>query len=202
MTLALDIETGNYSHEIGGWDQTHLFEPTVVATWDGDQGTIYVNKRSRHKDRCIPEGVIIKKLHPQVLGEDLRKHVDGGGSIIGHNIRHFDMPILRDALDCWTAGDLLSKKEYLVDTSQVLKRVAGHAIPLGDACIHTLGQGKTMKSHDAPMEWRYKNYDKVSEYCLKDAQLVYDLWRFGKDEGFVKARCRKTGEVKEYEIEW
>ena len=30
--LALDIETSNYSHEIGGWGNTHLFEPSVVAT--------------------------------------------------------------------------------------------------------------------------------------------------------------------------
>ena len=178
MALALDIETANYSHEIGGWDQTHLFEPTVVATWDGGEGTIYVNKRSPIK------------------------HTQSGEPIIGHNIKFFDMPILRDALDCWTAGDLLSKGEYLLDTSQILKKSVGHAVPLNDACIHTLGEGKTMKSHDAPLEWRYENYDKVSEYCLKDAQLVYDLWQFGKDEGFVKARCRKTGEVKEYEVEW
>ena len=39
--LALDIETANYSHDIGGFHNTVLFEPTVVATWDGDQGTVY-----------------------------------------------------------------------------------------------------------------------------------------------------------------
>ena len=202
MVLALDIETANYSHEIGGWDQTHLFEPTVVATWDGDQGTIYVNKRSPKEFQTIPDDIIVKELHPQVLGDDLIKHTQDGGKVIGHNIRNFDLPILRDALDCWTAGDLLGKADYILDTSHILKRVVGHAVPLGDACMHTLGEAKTMKSHDAPLEWRYENYDKVSEYCLKDAQLVYDLWRFGKDEGFVKARCRKTGEVKEYNIEW
>ena len=34
--MALDIETGNYSWEIGGWDKHSMFEPTVVATWNGD----------------------------------------------------------------------------------------------------------------------------------------------------------------------
>ena len=35
--MALDIETANYSHEIGGWDKTHMFDTTVVATWDGEE---------------------------------------------------------------------------------------------------------------------------------------------------------------------
>ena len=30
--LALDIETANFSYEIGGWDKTSMFEPTVVET--------------------------------------------------------------------------------------------------------------------------------------------------------------------------
>ena len=39
--MALDIETANYSYEIGGWDKTHLFEPVVVATWDGENAHIF-----------------------------------------------------------------------------------------------------------------------------------------------------------------
>ena len=58
--LALDIETTNYSHEIGGWDKTPLFEPSVVATWDGEQGTIYCKKYEDVK-RELPEDVVIKR---------------------------------------------------------------------------------------------------------------------------------------------
>ena len=28
--LALDIETKNYSYEIGGWDNTHMFQVSTV----------------------------------------------------------------------------------------------------------------------------------------------------------------------------
>ena len=42
--MAIDIETENFSHEIGGWGNTHMFSPTVVATWTGDGGTVYCNK--------------------------------------------------------------------------------------------------------------------------------------------------------------
>ena len=39
--MSLDIETSNYSWQVGGWDATHLFDPTVVATWDGENGHVF-----------------------------------------------------------------------------------------------------------------------------------------------------------------
>ena len=198
--LALDIETTNFSHEIGGWGNTHLFEPSVVATWDGEQGTVYANKSV---EKHLPEGTIIKPLHPRALGEDLTKHVANGGLVLGHNLKGFDLPVLRDGFDCWTAGDLLSKStEQVFDTSFLLRSIIGHSVPLSDACYHTLKKGKLMNSHDAPVEWRKGNYSKVAEYCLKDAELVYELWKHGVDEGFVKARSRTDGVIKEFEVDW
>lgn len=198
--LALDIETANFSHEIGGWGRNHLFEPTVVATWDGENGTVYANEPV---SKYLPKGTIIKSMHPKTIGEDLAKHVNEGGMVLGHNLKGFDLPIIRDALDCWTAGDIMAKSEEQVfDTSALLKSIIGHAVPLSDACYQTLGKGKLMSSHDAPIEWRKGNHSKVAEYCLKDAELVYELWRHGVDEGVVKARCRHSGIVKEYEVDW
>lgn len=198
--LALDIETANFSHEIGGWHHSHLFEPTVVSTWDGENGVVYCNEPV---SKYLPENVQLKKLHPKVIGDDLAKHVADGGMVLGHNLKMFDLPVIRDALDCWTAGDIMAKSdEQVFDTSVLLKGIIGHAVPLSDACYHTLGKGKLMNSHDAPTEWRKGNYEKVAEYCLKDAQLVYELWQHGMNEGFVKARCRHTGDVKEYEVDW
>ena len=201
-TLALDIETSNYSHEIGGWGNTYLFEPTVVATWDGDNGTVYCNKMDIiSKD--LPQYVTIKKLHPRTLGKDLDAHVMGGGQIVGHNIKKFDLPILRDSLDCWAAGEIMHKsKTLIIDTSSLLRSIIGHPVPLSDVVHHTLGRDKLMNSHDAPFEWRKGQYGKVAKYCLDDAKLSYDLWRHGQTEGLVKARSRDTGAVTEYEVNW
>ena len=52
--LSLDIETTNYSHEVGGWDKTPLFEPSVVATWDGETGTIYCKKTTELDGHISP----------------------------------------------------------------------------------------------------------------------------------------------------
>ena len=32
--LAIDLETKNMSHEIGGWENTHMFQVSTVCTWD------------------------------------------------------------------------------------------------------------------------------------------------------------------------
>ena len=194
--MALDIETSNYSWEVGGWDNTHLFEPTVVATWDGDNGHVF------SKEDIELEGVTTHPLLPRDLGEHLQKHVDGGGVVLGHNLMGFDLPVLRDALDCHYAGELMSKnKECVIDTSAIL-RSSGTPVSLGDVCKHTLGSSKLMESADAPKAWEEGKYQEVAEYCLKDAQLVYDLLHHGRNEGFVKARNTESGLVDDIEVMW
>ena len=192
--LALDIETANFSHEIGGWKNTHLFEPSVVATWDGDKGTIYCNKSLNLDDT-------VKALHPRTLGEDLSDHVEKGGQVLGHNIKAFDLPVLRDALDCWTASDLM-KSGSVIDTRKAALSVGKVDTSLGMLTKHTFNTNKLMNSADAPVAWREGRYDEVAKYCLSDAQLTYDLYQFGKAEGHILSRSLDTGEVVEIEVDW
>ena len=197
--MALDIETGNYSWEIGGWDKTASFEPTVVATWNGNDGTVYCNK-------SLDIDATVKELHPRTLGEDLAKHVAGGGVVIGHNIKGFDLPVLRDALDCWTAGDILGKTDAVIDTKHLVQKAATAvgkvSTTLGMLTKTTLEDNKLMNSEDAPLAWRAGKFDEVAKYCLSDAQLTFDLYQFGKSEGYIKSRHLETGEVVEIEVEW
>jgi len=193
--MALDIETSNYSWQVGGWDNTHLFDPTVVATWDGTDAHMF------SKEDIEMEYTNTHPLHPRDIGEHLQKHVEDGGVVIGHNIMGFDLPILRDALDCHYAGELMSKRESVIDTSAVL-RSGGTPVSLGDVCKHTLGSNKLMESADAPKAWEEGRYQMVAEYCLKDAQLVYDLLSHGREEGFVKARNTESGVIDDIEVVW
>ena len=71
--LAIDLETKNMSHEIGGWENTHMFQVSTVCTWDGDVGTIYIDKSV---DDLKKSNVIIKPLSE--LKFDLEKHFDNG----------------------------------------------------------------------------------------------------------------------------
>ena len=42
--MAIDLETKNMSHEIGGFGNTHMFQVSTVTTWDGSTGTAYVDE--------------------------------------------------------------------------------------------------------------------------------------------------------------
>ena len=197
--MALDIETGNYSWEIGGWDKTASFEPTVVATWDGSTGNVYCNK-------ALNIDATVKDLHPRTLGEDLQKHIDSGGKILGHNIKGFDLPVLRDALDCWTAGDLLGKSSSVIDTKNLVSKAAVKVgkvnTSLNELVKHTFDGSKLMSSEDAPVAWRNGLFDDVAKYCLSDAQLTYDLYKHGQEHGIIKSRNMESGAVVEIEVEW
>ncbi|MAK81789.1 hypothetical protein [Phenylobacterium sp.] len=207
--MAIDIETANYSHEVGGWGNTHMFEPTVVATWDGKEAHVFhkgdlTDNQLRNSDFY---GVTHHELHPRNLGLHLKKHVDEGGIIVGHNIRGFDLPVLRDALDMHYAGVLLSKalkgQETVVDTSWSVRSVTGKSHHLDSLCKHTLGKGKEiMNSTDAPLAWKEGRHAEVIKYCIADCQLNYDLFLHGRNEGFVKGRNEETGIVEEYHIGW
>ena len=144
-------------------------------------------------------------LHPKTLGDHLQKHIDAGGSVLGHNIRMFDLPVLNAALDCWTAGDLMSKSDSVIDTKLLVNKAAGNkdvATSLQVLASTTLDVGKSMTSADAPEAWRAGKFLEVAEYCLKDAQLTYDLYCYGRENGIVKSRSLEDGSIIEVEVDW
>jgi len=194
--MALDIETQNYSWEIGGWGNTHLFEPSVVCTWDGEEGHIFSKEHINSAEGTWHQ------LHPRNLGNHLEAHIQKGGKIVGHNLMGFDLPVLRDSIDCFYAGHLLSNSDLVIDTSALLRAATGNPHHLDDVCKHTLGSGKTQKSEDAPRLWKEGKHVEVAEYCLKDCQLVYDMWMHGQQEGFVKNRNPETGVIDDIEVIW
>tara|TARA_R110002012_G_scaffold41648_2_gene113828 strand:+ start:8739 stop:9347 length:609 start_codon:yes stop_codon:yes gene_type:complete len=198
--MALDIETGNFSWEIGGWDKHSLFEPTVVCTWDGEDAHVF------SKEDIEVEGATVHPLHPRALGEHLEKHIDAGGVILGHNIRKFDLPVLNAALDCKMAGDLMGKSESVIDTKLLIDKaaLAGDKIhtTLDTLVRSTLNSSKSMKSEDAPTAWREGRYIEVADYCLKDCKLTYDLYMHGKENGVVKSRKMEDGSIVEIMVEW
>ena len=199
--LSIDIETANFSWEIGGWGNLSLFEPTVVATWDGQEGNVFT--KAEIDDI---EGVKVHDLHPQVLGDFLSEHIAKGGQILGHNIISFDLPVIRESMDCWAAGDILSKKDSIIDTKVLFSKSSlsygNLQTSLNDLAKYNLGATKLMKSEEAPTAWRDGKYQEVIEFCLKDTQLTYDLYMLGKENSMLKSRCVDTGDIKEVILEW
>jgi len=194
--LAIDLETKNFSYEIGGWDNTHMFRVSTVCTWDGDKGTIYIDKAV---DSLKKSNVEVKPISQ--LKFDLDDHFEKGGKLLGHNIVAFDLPVLKNALDIYCIKKYLDDEAY-VDTSQILNKAHGERYSLSNLVQHTLGSDKLMTSEDAPIVWKAGGYTEVAEYCLKDCELVYDLWKHGQSHNIVKGFSLKGEEIKSLEVEW
>jgi len=194
--LAIDLETKNYSYDIGGWGNTHMFQVSTVCTWDGNTGTIYIDEPV---DSLQKSGYSIKPISQ--LKYDLDDHLEKGGKLLGHNIVSFDLPVLKNALDIYCIKKYIDKKAY-IDTSRDIASITGERFTLSNLVTKTLGDDKTMTSADAPMVWKNGGYSEVAEYCLKDCELVYDLWKYGQENSFVKGYSIEKEEEVELGVEW
>jgi len=194
--LALDIETKNYSHEIGGWGNTHMFEVSTVCTWDGNHGTVYIDEPIKSIRKS---SVSVKPLSE--LKFDLDKHHENNGVLLGHNIVSFDLAVLKNAMDIYCIKKYLDDKAY-IDTSRILNKEYGERYSLSNLVQNTLGADKLMDSADAPMVWKDGRFTEVADYCLKDCELVYDLWVHGKENKMVKGFSIEEEIMKELEVEW
>ena len=194
--LDLDIETKNMSHDIGGFSNTHMFKVSTVATWNGNTGTVYVDEPL---DSFAKSGHVIKSLRE--LKFDLDEHLQKGGVLLGHNLAAFDLPVLRDSLDIYCINKYLSEEKY-IDTSKILLKNHGERFQLKNLVKCTMQDSKLMESADAPKLWKMGRYDEVVEYCMKDTQLVYDLWSYGRDNGIVKAFSITNEKHVDLEVDW
>ena len=194
--LAIDLETKNMSHDIGGWGNTHMFQVSTVCTWDGDKGTIYIDKAV---DDLKKSNIEIKPLSQ--LKFDLDDHLEKGGTLLGHNIAGFDLPVLKNAMDIYCIKKYLDNKAY-IDTSRILNKEYGERYSLSNLVQHTLGSDKIMESAMAPEVWKAGGYSEVADYCLKDCQLVYDLWQHGQNNKMVKGFSIDQEEVLDLGVDW
>jgi len=193
--LAIDLETKNMSYEIGGFGNTHMFQVSTVATWDGTSGTVYAD---------VPldfakSDVVVKPLSQ--LKYDLDDHLQKGGKLLGHNIAAFDLPVLRDSMDIYCVRKYLKEEQY-IDTSKLLVKGHGERFQLKNLVKCSLSDSKLMESADAPKLWKAGNHREVVEYCLKDTQLVYDLWKYGQEKSFVKAFSIEKEKFVELGVDW
>ena len=184
------------SYEIGGFGNTHMFQVSTVCTWDGNTGTIYIDEPV---DSLQKSGYSIKPISQ--LKYDLDDHLEKGGKLLGHNIVSFDLPVLKNALDIYCIKKYMDKKAY-IDTSRDIASITGERFTLSNLVTKTLGDDKTMTSADAPMVWKNGGYSEVAEYCLKDCALVYDLWKYGQENSFVKGYSIEKEEEVELGVEW
>ena len=194
--LAIDLETKNFAHEIGGWGNTHMFRVSTVFTYDGGKGAVYVDKSL---DDYKKPNTIVKSLSD--LKYDLDDHFEKGGILLGHNIVAFDLPVLKNAMDIYCIKKYLDNEAY-IDTSRILSKEYKERFSLNNLVQHTLKSEKLMESAEAPVMWKAGKYTEVVDYCLKDCELVYDLWKYGQNNKVVKGFSLEQEELLDLGVDW
>ena len=193
--LSFDIETGNTAADIGGWQNTHMWQVTCVTTTDGENNTVYIDKPVEI------DGAVVKEL--KQLKYDLDDHFQKGGKLLGHNIVAFDLPALRDSMDIYIVRKYLEEKETrCIDTSRMVTKAAGKRVQLDNLAKCNLNSQKSGDGLMAVRWWSEGKYEDVAKYCLKDSQLTLDVWKMGVENGNLSFFDEDLGELVKIDLEW
>ncbi len=176
--VVFDIETQFLSNEIqGGWSNLPGMKLSCAVVYDVDQDRYYA---------YVEESV-----------QDLITHLKASSRVIGFNTLRFDYGVLQG----YTSFNLQSLPS--LDLMADLQKKLNHRLSLAHLAQHTLGGAE--KSADGLLAvkwWREGKYQMVIDYCRQDVKLTYDLWKFGKEKGYILFKHKPSEEIVKCPVKW
>lgn len=163
-----DLETKRSAAEVGGWHRAVRMGMSVAVLYDSGQD-VY-STFLEHE---------VEKLVGALQEMDL---------VIGFNNSRFDNQVL----SAYTAANLHALPT--LDLLQAIKNRLGYRLSLEQVATHTLGVRKTADGLMALKWFKAGEMDRIIEYCRKDVEITRNLYRFGRDNGYVLFR-NKAGVV-------
>jgi len=162
--IVLDIETQNLFSDVGGKENLAklLLSITGVYSYANNSFLTFTEKE-------LP------------AFENLLKRTD---LIIGFNINHFDLPVLKKYLSI----DL--SKIPTLDIMDEVVNTTGHRVSLDDLVINTLGKRKSANGLLAVDYFKQGRMDELKKYCLDDVRLTRDLYAHGLKYNEIKFTAR------------
>lgn len=157
--LVFDIETKRSFDEVGGKGNFDKLGISVIGAYMYGEDKYY-----SFEEHEIPE---------------FEKLMISAGRVIGFNIHHFDLPVLKPyvALNLKTIPTL--------DLMEDVEKGVGFRVSLDNLSETTLGERKSGHGMDAIKWYREGKIDEIKKYCLKDVELTKNLYEFGKKNGHV-----------------
>ncbi len=162
--IVLDLETQKIASEVGGWSNIRDMRLAVGVTYHAAQGiySVYLEQDA-------------ERLVDALLQADL---------IVGYNLLRFDYEVLRR----YTEDPLLDLPT--VDMLHDIYRTLGWRLKLDDVAAATLGEGKSADGLQAVRWFRQGQIQKVIDYCRRDVDVTWKIYRFGQQHGHVRYRDR------------
>lgn len=176
-TVLFDLETRRSAEEVGGWGNIHRMGVAVGVL-------------------CFLEENRFQTYFEDDVGE-LVEALRSARLVIGFNSKGFDYRVLNGY-----TGEDYSRTLRSLDLLEETHRRLGFRLGLGHLCQETLGADKTADGLQS-LEWvRQGRLDLVEEYCLRDVELLRDLYLFGRREGFVLYRKKGKGKQLKLPVDW
>jgi len=158
--VVFDLETQFLAQEVGGWGNTAAMKVSVGVAWlEAEQRFLQVTEAN------------IQQLVAALASADL---------VVGFNNKGFDNGVLQP----YAPGLDLSSLPTL-DLLEQVKSVLGFRLSLDALSKATLGAKKGADGLQAVAWWRSGDLLPLLEYCQQDVALTRDLWRFGKEHGYL-----------------
>jgi DEAD/DEAH box helicase domain-containing protein len=163
--IVFDLETKHVAEEVGGWRNIREMGLAVAVTYNAATGVYrdYTEQEANH-------------LIATLLGADL---------VVGYNVLRFDYEVLHpyttEKLDRIPTLDMLDS----------LYRALGWRPSLDAVAAATLGETKSADGLQAVRWFREGQLDKVIAYCRRDVEVTWQVYRFGRRNGYVQCRDRR-----------
>ncbi|MDL2266436.1 DEAD/DEAH box helicase [Desulfovibrio sp. OttesenSCG-928-G15] len=174
--VVLDVETRYSAAEIGGWHKCSRMGVSIAVLYDSrtDQFTAYTQE-------AIPAMAEVLATAPLV---------------IGFNITRFDYPVLEPH-----APDFAFRSLPTLDMLTKVHEQLSYRVSLDNIAGATLGAKKSANGLLALKWWKEQKLEKIEEYCRKDVELTRDVFRFGRDNGYVLF-TNKAGQAVRVRASW
>ena len=181
-TVFFDCESKRSAKEVGGWKNIPQMGVSCAASWSPAWGV-----------RLYP----YQKLLPLV--RDLVE----APMVVGHNIKRFDLPLLKPVIDLaleWASEQKapnqlarILRKHYTrsllhpgrpavqgvqVDTLELMEQATGRKWSLDVLAEYNLGATKSAHGLDAITWCKTQQWSKLYAYCIQDAALTRDLFLY------------------------
>jgi DEAD/DEAH box helicase domain-containing protein len=171
----LDLETRCSAQDVGGWHNAHQMGISCAVVYDSRTRS-YATFMEDQADALIRT---LKQF-------DL---------IVGFNIRRFDYRVLSaytsDIMQHWPTLDLLES----------IHQHLGYRVSLDNLAAASLGAKKTADGLQALQWWKTGNIDALVSYCRKDVEITYDIYEYGRKNGYVLFH-NKAGQAVRIPVIW
>lgn len=173
--VVFDLETQYTAAEVGGWRNIRDMRLAVAVTYNAAQD-VYRSYTEREVDRLIAT-------------------LQGADQVIGYNVLGFDYEVLS-----YYTADPLSELPT-VDMLRDLYRTLGWRPKLDDVAAATLGERKSADGLQAVRWFRQGQLDKVMAYCRRDVEVTWQIYQFGRRNGYVQYWDRRW-QVHKVPVRW